>query len=152
MLPPSVVVTQHKELAVTIRDRAVIIVTGERQLSDADWSEFCEACATLVERVGACDLVFNYSPLVGPNLQQRSQMLTGYRKRLELGQLKAAVVVSDSMLTRGAMTAMGWLLPGLTVRAFQSYALREAAAWARPNPEAAAVLLETTQTMIQALR
>jgi hypothetical protein len=111
------------------RHEAMFIVVCGEAWTDADWDAHLNNVETLVRTTGAPRAILLFAPLHGPTAKQRSAQ----QKRdsdLGVSELKVIAMISDSVLARGALTAISWLIPSKAeIRAFKSTATMEALDW-----------------------
>lgn len=91
-------------------DRVYVFVVWELEPTDSEWADFLDACRlrankdirALIESYGA-----------GPNAKQRKELS---HLLAELHIDYRAAILTDSLISRGIVTAFAWL--GVTQRAF----------------------------------
>jgi hypothetical protein len=98
-------------------------------ISDEDWREYLKGGLFWTRKLGAQPRV-SLAMFVGaiPNAGQR-RMLSTHMEANGIVQLARAAILTDSAFMRGAMTAFGWLLPRMTLRAFDPNALEKCLKW-----------------------
>lgn len=108
--------------------RLAIIVSGTKSYSDEVWVEYCAICREMSNPALPYLAAFNYSPIVGPSASQRKTFNS------EVGDLnkhfKRVVLVSDSAIVRGALTATAWITRSdMQMRPYSPARVDEGFAW-----------------------
>jgi hypothetical protein len=99
--------------------------------SEAEWAEFLGLCAAQLSTVRGCLVVTDGG---SPSAQQRGALM-----KLIKGRTLPTAVVTPSLLSRGAVTALSWL--GHAIRAFAPNELNAALDFVRVTDRRAALLL-----------
>jgi hypothetical protein len=139
--------TSGSEIVMGEVGQLCIIVSGRKPYSDATWDEYCKLCKELDVIGRNLRVVLNYSPIVGPSANQRRKFTSELAE--ENKHFKRVVLVSDSALVRGALTATTWLSnASLQMRAFSPKHTEEGFRWLA---EVADFQLESARAQLQAL-
>lgn len=122
----------------------MLLATGDRPLSDAEWAELLELSASI--RVDPPPGSLTYSPTTGLTVKQR-KMLNDFAIARDKQLARYNALITDSLLVRGAIVPLSWLTPELEYRAFTSAKVEAAFAWLASKvsfdlPAARAVLEE----------
>ncbi len=99
-----------------------ILASGSRPIRDEGWTEYLEAAAQSVESDGPFTGLLIWTPIYGPSAPQRRQLTDDYGKRVRLDLQRRIVVISESTIARGAMTAISWFTSGAK---FECYAAKD---------------------------
>jgi hypothetical protein len=114
---------QMRELTVT--------VSTAKTITDEAWTAYLEGTLAIAKGFG---LAANVSLLccvhAYPNARQR-QMASDFMIRHYIRNMDRVAVVTESLFVRGAMTAFGWIMPRVRVRAFDTNETRDAFRWLR---------------------
>lgn len=103
----------------------VFVVVGTNTVDDSEWLEHCENLRDLASLPPKPRALLLYAAGTGPTTKQRKILATEYHDAV--GGVRAAVL-TDSMIARGVMTALGWLLASNT-KAFELDELEAALKW-----------------------
>ncbi|MET0591590.1 MAG: STAS/SEC14 domain-containing protein [Polyangiaceae bacterium] len=108
-----------------------ITVSTAKEISDEDWAAYLEGTLAIAKGFG---LAANVSLLccthAFPNARQR-QTAADFMKKHYIREMDRVAVITDSVVIRGAMTAFGWIMPKIDVRAFDMGSCRDALTWLR---------------------
>lgn len=96
----------------------LLVVHAPREPTDQEWAEMMSSSDH--ERLSGAVIIVNDG--VRPTPKQRAEIQQRMRRDVPLA------IVTDSLLTRGAVTALGWL--GVKVRAFSGSERGAALSWA----------------------
>ena len=114
---------QMKELTVTI--------STAKKITDEDWTAYLEGTLAIAKGFGlAANVSLMCCMNAFPNAHQR-QMASDFMKRHYLREMERVAVITESMVIRGAMTAFGWIMPKVRVRAFDTNEVRDGLRWLR---------------------
>lgn len=99
----------------------LINVVGNKPIDPNDWSNYIAVFApearTWLADPSRVPVVLTYSPTVGPNAAQRAQLAKEHGAAMAM--VKRVAFCTESVLVRGAMTALGWVSRApTTVRPF----------------------------------
>jgi hypothetical protein len=139
------IITPDKSAAVMRHEKVQIVVSlGSQRTPDATWRAYVDACIELCRKLGPPEAALLVAPFVAPSAAQRHDLAqhdaeTGY------GQLQRVALVSGSAMTRGAITAISWLLRQ-PLRTYSPQQLGQA--WAYVAPGAAPAVLPTLMAQI----
>lgn len=103
-----IIATSRKQIAFS-RSGELSLFVAARHLSDEDWLEWLDLGPSYVREHGEPLAILNYSTGSGPNAKQRG-LLAAKSEELGLSKLRCQVLLTDSVLLRGAITAMTWLI------------------------------------------
>ncbi len=106
-----------------------VAVTGERKIDDADWREYLELGALSVRKDGPVHGVLYFGPRHGPSAAQRKLLTGEYAEAIRIDQQRLVAVVSDSMITRGAIMAIQWVARVKEVNSFSLRHVGRALTW-----------------------
>jgi len=107
--------TTDRSIAFVRVDELLVVATGTRPITDVSWQEYLDLAATEVQSNGAFTGLLLWWPVNAPSSAQRSMLVEKYAEKLALNQQRRAAVVAESMLIRGAMTAIAWFSKAGTV-------------------------------------
>jgi hypothetical protein len=127
-----ILATKNNEFVINHDGDLMITVSPVEPWSDAIWREYLELIATYHERFGVQPGVLNFSPTQSPSATQRNILGTEFKDKTHVAELRRVVVLTDSALARGVLTALTWLLPNsrkMHQMAFKSTELDEALEW-----------------------
>ena len=113
-------------------DDLSITVCIAHKLSDEDWRGYLEGAHAVTRKAGR-------PPTVGiiwcmhafPSARQRQMSNDFMAQNFQQRPMLRAAIMTDSAVIRTAMTAMRWLIPSLTLRAFVPAEMAPAAQWLR---------------------
>jgi hypothetical protein len=116
-------------------DDITINLCVAHQITDEQWGEYLEGCYVITQKlkrppnagVMCCMNAF-------PNAKQR-QMSDDFLKKYYKHRFLRVAIITESAMIRGAMTAMRWVIPTLTMRAFAPAAIRDGMQWVREVTE-----------------
>jgi hypothetical protein len=102
-----------------------------KQITDEGWRDYLNGTLLLAKNLGHAPSLSMMSCLHAyPNAVQR-QMASDFIAQNNVRQIDRVAVLTDSALLRGAMTAFGWLMPKMRVRAFSGDDSAGALRWLR---------------------
>jgi len=108
-----------------------VTVSIAKTISDQDWTAYLEGTLAIAKGFG---LAANVSLLccvnAYPNARQR-QVASDFMKSHYLREMERVAVITESVVVRGAMTAFSWIMPKISVRAFDTTQSRDAFHWLR---------------------
>lgn len=111
--------TTDRTIAAARTGQLWLSATGTRGITDAMWREYLALATTSVATHGPFVGLFLYYPTSAPSSAQRRMLAEEYGTRVGLSAQKRVAVISDSAISRGAMTAISWLTSGsVALRAF----------------------------------
>lgn len=121
-------------------DQMTISLCIAPQITDEQWTEYLEGAYAIAKKL-------RRPPLVGvmcctdafPSAKQR-QMSKDFIDKYYDTRFHRVAIVTESAVIRGAMTAMRWVIPTLTMRAFLPSAIGEGVNWLREVAEFDAAL------------
>ncbi len=114
-----ILVTRDAAIATAMCGELVLIAVGDKDITDASWSEYIGFCERLVKAHGRLRICLNYSPVKAPNARQRSMLSQRVGDAME--KFERVAVLSDSLTVRGAIRALAWLRAGqVQMRPFKS--------------------------------
>lgn len=93
----------------------LVVASGNRPITDSAWQEYLEQTSVSVQTDGPFKGLLLWWPLNAPSSGQRSMLVEKYAEKIRLDMQRRAAVVAESLLIRGAMTAIGWFSKGETV-------------------------------------
>jgi hypothetical protein len=124
--------TRGKELCLGRVGPLALVVAGN-SWDDAAWREHCSLYAKMVADCGAARAVFNLSPRAGPSSSQRRMLMSEYRERNRIDEVRRFAILTESALVRGVLTALGWFAQGTKTAAYAPTKATEALAWLRED-------------------
>jgi hypothetical protein len=108
-----------------------VTVSTAKTITDEDWNAYLEGTLAITNGFG---LAANVSLLccvqAYPNARQR-QVASDFMNRHYMRDMERVAVITESVIVRGAMTAFSWIMPKVSVRAFDSKETRDAFRWLR---------------------
>jgi hypothetical protein len=106
----------------------VLCATAASSMSDVAWREFLDGSVAMEQRMGGpARLVFSYMPEGVPTAAQRRLSVEATQKSRLADRV---AMLSDSVVTRAAFTAIQWLLGQKTEsKAFRPTEVNEALDW-----------------------
>ena len=123
-------VTASKQIACSLTgDGLIVVAFGSTQWNDETWREYCANCCKLREEAGGPPIaLFLYSPVKAPTAEQRNILQKEFAERLGFDKHTYGALLSDSMVARGALTAVAWLT-GMKTRTFRPDLYRDGLRW-----------------------
>jgi hypothetical protein len=105
--------------------------SGEEPISDAGWQEMLQFLCQTAAASGPVTASLNWCPKHGPSNAQRNLLTKGsYADAMQIDKTRRSAIMSDSVVVRGALTAIGWLLGAkFQARAFAPKELPAAFEW-----------------------
>lgn len=94
-------------------------------IDDSEWDAYIELFRALTQEHGPPRAVLLLTPRGGPNAAQRRR-LSEAGAQIGLDQVQRTALMTASTLVRGAITAIAWLMPKVTLRSFGMGALDQA--------------------------
>ena len=123
-------------------DDLAVNICAVHDLTDAQWREYLEQSLAVSKKLGAAPKVSAIIFTNGfPNAAQR-RMSTNFLAANEVPKLERIAVFTESVMLRGAMTALSWFLPETTLRPFDIDDVRRGFAWVREKGQ-----FDTTQAL-----
>ncbi len=120
--------TQRAQIAIS-RVGELSMFVAAAKIDDDEWSEWIDLGARYVAEFGPVVIGLNYSNGTGPSSKQRAS-LAARKDDLQFDKVKRQVLLTDSVLLRGAITALGWLLrTPVEQRAMASRDISKALTW-----------------------
>lgn len=102
-----------------------------RKITDEGWRDYLNGTLLLAQNLGHAPSLSMMSCLHAyPNAVQR-QMASDFIVGNNVRPIGRVAVLTDSAILRGAMTAFGWLMPKMHVRAFRADDSASALQWLR---------------------
>lgn len=125
-----VFVTRGGEIAATMAGDLGVVFTRAAKVTDEAWSEYVELQIKLRRSNPAPEVyVLNFAPDVSLTGTQR-RYFNHHSEQLRLDTIPKVALITNSTLTRGMFTAMGWLQRGpASLRAFAETETRAAMQW-----------------------
>ena len=119
MTHPGVDVTKDGNMAVARCGELWLAATGDERIADETWREYLELAKASVASHGPFTGLYLLFPRNAPSTSQRNMLTNEYGRAVRIDQQRRVAVISDSAITRGAMTAISWLTSGkIALRAF----------------------------------
>jgi len=87
----------------------LIAAVNRKPITASVWNEYLDTLAVLARNEGAASGGLQYTLDHGPNAEQR-KALSLREDELGMDKLRRVAIVSDSILVRGAVTAMSWMI------------------------------------------
>lgn len=87
----------------------LIAAVNRKPITASVWDEYLNTLATLARNEGAATGGLQYTPDHGPNAAQR-KALSLREDELGMDKLRRMAIVSDSVVVRGAVTAISWMI------------------------------------------
>src|SRR5262249_50196185 len=120
-----IVVSPAKQFAITRLGALSLQATAPRPIRDEEWDLYLDALADDFAEFGDALAVFQYSPKVGPSAAQRQRLTS--RLKTEMSKTTHVAHVTESMIVRGVVTAINWIVrSSIATRAFSPSEVREA--------------------------
>lgn len=107
--------TKDGNIALERVNELLVAASGNRPITDAAWQEYLDLASDSVRTDGPFKGLMLWWPVNAPSSGQRNMLVEKYAEKIRLDMQKRAAVVADSLLIRGAMTAIGWFSKGGTV-------------------------------------
>jgi hypothetical protein len=111
-------VTSRKTFAETRVEELLVMALNGALVTDDEWREHCENLRALNKIGGPAKAMIIFGIGEGPNAKQRQVLAEEYA---DLGKNMRVALLTDSVVARGVLTAIGWLLSSQT----KAYGLRE---------------------------
>jgi hypothetical protein len=110
-----------------------ITVSTAKEISDEDWLAYLEGTLVIAKGFGLAACVSLICCINAyPNARQR-QVASDFMKKHYLREMNRVAVITESLVVRGAMTAFSWIMPKISVRAFEMGSTRDAFQWLRES-------------------
>jgi hypothetical protein len=122
------VVTSDGNMASARIGKLWVACSGRRPITDATWREYLRHAAESVKNHGPYHGVLFWAPKSGPSAAQRRMLTDEYAKAVRLDAQRRIVLISDSAIVRGTITAIDWF----TRKNFLAFApknVHQAIAW-----------------------
>jgi hypothetical protein len=94
-------------LAATRVGELQLVAQGQRAITDGEWRQNLDFIAECHRLYGPAKAAVVWSPKHSPTAKQRKMLVEDYSEFL--AQQKKLAVVTESIIARGAATAVGWL-------------------------------------------
>ena len=111
----SVQTTTDGNIAMVRVSELWVVASGSRPITDRAWQEYLEIAGESVKAEGPFHGLLLWWPLNAPTSAQRNMLVEKYADTVRLDQQRRAAVVAESLIIRGAMTAIGWFSKGGTI-------------------------------------
>src|SRR5258708_3520252 len=102
------VVTSDGNMASARVGKLWLASSGRRPITDATWREYLGHAADSVTRLGPYHGVLFWAPKSGPSASQRRMLTDDYAQAVRLDAQRRIVLISDSAIVRGTITAIDW--------------------------------------------
>ncbi len=119
--------TKGREVVFAAVDDLLVQVISAPQVSDELWTEACEATTAFYREERPFSAQLAYSPSAGPNARQRDISKKYQEQWTGFDEIRHLALLTDSIIVRGAVTALSWIMPKQKF-AMKAYACREHAA------------------------
>jgi hypothetical protein len=103
--------TPNRQFWVGLEGELLFVVTVADKFDDKEWIGHLELYERFLKEAGKITRVMTFSPVGSPNGEQRKQHAT-WTEKLRFHEVGRIAFLSDSMLIRGTMTALKWLIGG----------------------------------------
>lgn len=103
--------TPQSQFWVGLEGDLLFVVTVANKFDDSEWLEHLELYQRFLQQAGKISRVLTFSPNGSPNGEQRKVHAT-FTEKLRFHEVARIAFLSDSMLVRGTMTALKWLIGG----------------------------------------
>lgn len=107
--------TKDRNIAMVRVDELWVVASGSRPITDAAWEEYLTIAGESIKAEGPFHGLLLWWPLNAPTAGQRNMLVEKYAETVRLDQQRRAAVVAESLIIRGAMTAIGWFSKGGTI-------------------------------------
>jgi hypothetical protein len=125
-----VLVTADGNLATARVGDLAMVSTGDRPISDEAWREHLEQLGSWVKRHGPAVAILCYVPKHGPSVEQRRVLAEDYGQHIRIDCYRRNALLSESVIVRGILTAIGWLTSGnMKVKTWPPKQVENALTW-----------------------
>lgn len=123
-----IVTTIKSQIAVSRVDELSLFVAAEH-FDDDDWADWLEMGTKFTRDFGVSRFILNYSTGSGPTTRQRAA-LAAVKDQFGFDQIERQVLLTDSVLMRGAIAAMSWLIrPKIETKCYSLSQVDKAFGW-----------------------
>jgi hypothetical protein len=140
--------TGGRELCLARTGELGICICGE-SWSTEDWVALLKLARDSTRTEGPMTGVITFSPTRGPTAEQRAMASEDSEMNAVLRQSKRVVLLTQSLIARGALTAMSWFFTSVQMKTLAPHDARRGLTWIRE--EIPFDLGHATATLVEAV-
>lgn len=103
--------SQSQKFAIDHDGELMLCVCTSERWTDPMWREYLDLVVEYQTKFMVPRGVLTFSPTQSPNATQRRIMADEYKDKTNTDRIARLVIMSESTIVRGVITAMTWILP-----------------------------------------